>query len=555
MEEVGSKGRAMNSHTESQFRAVMTSESGRRDFLKRASILLGGPLLASSGAFGAETGPVVETTYGKIRGLTLEEIKVFKGIPYGESTAGANRFMPPVKPKAWSGVRDVVAYGPNAPQTIDPSQRRPNALQESEDCLVLNVFTPSLSGKRPVMVWLHGGGFSSGTGSSPVTEGFGLARSSDVVVVTINHRLNVLGMTYLGEAAGSDFALSGAVGILDIVSALQWVKANIANFGGDPGCVTIFGQSGGGRKVTTVMSMPSARGLFHRAIIESGAVLRLTTREDAIRTTEVLLAELGLKPNQVREMQQLPVSRLLAANAAVQKKIKLREPGMSGNSPMVDGKALPIHPWDPTAPAISKNIPLMIGWTRTEETGFDRPTVEARALDEAGLVKRAAARLGVDPTSVIQAFRKAHPEASPWDLWVLIGTECARGTYTREVAKRKAAQRGAPVFVYRFDWGTPAAGGYLHSPHSVEIPFVFNNIRTAGQVVSKMPEAQELATKSSAAWAAFARTGNPNNNKLPKWPAYSIEARETMLFNNECRVENDPDRAQRLAIEPVLKLS
>jgi para-nitrobenzyl esterase len=271
----------------------------------------------------------------------IETINVFKGIPYGAATSGKNRFMPPVKPAAWTGTRDALAFGPTAPQGGDNSGTTAagSPAQKSEDCLVLNVFTPGLKDgrKRPVMVWLHGGGFSSGSGSGRILDGTSLAQTHDVVVVTLNHRLNVFGYTYLGDAMGSDFAPSSSAGLLDIVAALEWVRDNITQFGGDPNVVTIFGQSGGGRKVATLMSMPGARGLFHRAIIESGAVLRLTTHEDAVKYTDLLLAELGLKAGQVRELQNVPMDRLLAADAAAQKKITVREPGMTPNSPMVDG--------------------------------------------------------------------------------------------------------------------------------------------------------------------------------------------------------------------------
>jgi para-nitrobenzyl esterase len=376
-----------------------------------------------------------------------------------------------------------------------------------------------------------------------------------VVVVTINHRLNVLGSTYLGEAAGPDFALSGCVGMLDIVAALEWVRDNIGRFGGDPNLVTIFGQSGGGRKVATLMAMPAAKGLFHRAIIESGAMLRLTTEADAIHATDLLLIELGLMADQARELQTVPIERLLAAASEVSSKITLREPGMTANTPMIDGKALPGHPWDPAAPALSADIPLLIGYARTEETLYDRPTPETLALDENGLRKRAAARVGGDPDRVIDAFRKAHPKATPWDLWILIATDHPRGTYARELAKRKALQARAPAFFYRFDWETPEGGGHMRSPHTIEIPFVFNNIRIAGPLISKMAQAHALAEKVSAAWVAFARTGNPNIPKLPKWPAYSAASRDTMLFNNESRVEQDPDKGPRLVMEEVLNLS
>ena len=540
----------------------MAYVSNRRAFVKHAGLLLVGaqlaPWLKFVNAADLENA-IGDTATGKIRGVIVDGIKVFKGIPYGASTSGKNRFMPPAKPAAWTGTRDALAYGPTAPQTSDNSGTTAagSPAQQSEDCLVLNVYTPGLRDgrKRPVMVWLHGGGFSSGSGSGRILDGTSLAHTHDVVVVTINHRLNVFGYTYLGDAMGSDFAPSSAVGLLDIVSSLEWVRDNITNFGGDPNLVTIFGQSGGGRKVATLMSMSSAKGLFHRAIIESGAVLRLTTHEDAVKQTDLLLTELGLKAGQIRELQDVPMARLLAADAAVQKRIRLREPGMTANSPMVDGKVIPGHPWDPKGPALSANIPLLIGYAHTEETLYDRPTPEKLALDEAGLKARAAQRLGGDSGRAIEAFRKAHPELTPWDLWILIATDHPRGTYSRELAKRKAAQAGAPAFAYRYDWETPEGGGHMRSPHTIEIQFVFNNIKIAGPLISKMPEAYALAEKTSAAWVAFARTGDPNTTKLPKWPAYSAASRDTMLFNNECRVESDPDRGPRLVMEQILKLS
>jgi para-nitrobenzyl esterase len=535
----------------------MTSRNNRRDFVKQSALLLTGLCASPWLKFAsADAGSVVATTSaGRVRGTMAERINIFKGIPYGASTSGKNRFMPPMKPAPWTDVRDALAYGPTAPQVVARARRGVPA--EGEDCLVLNVWTPALgSGRgRPVMVWLHGGGFSYGTGSDAILDGTSLAHASDVVVVTINHRLNVFGYTYLGEAGGSDFALSGAAGMLDIVAALEWVRDNIDRFGGDPNLVTIFGQSGGGRKVATLMAMPGAKGLFHRAIVESGAVLRLTTKEDAARNADLLLTELGLAKNQVRELQNVPMARLLAADAAIAGKVIAREPGQTANSPTVDGKAIPSHPWDPAGPALSASIPLMIGYARTEETLYDRPTPETLALDEAGLKLRASKRLGQDPERVIAAFRRAHPEATPWDLWILIATDHPRGTYARETARRKAAQAAAPAYLYRFDWETPEGGGHMRSPHTIEIQFVFNNIRIAGPLISKMPEAYELATKVSASWVAFARTGNPNVASLPKWPAYSASSRDTMLFNNTSRVEKDPDRECRLVMEQLLNLA
>jgi len=534
----------------------------RRTFVKHAGLLLAGaqlaPWLRYVSAADLENA-IGETATGKVRGVVVDGIKVFKGIPYGAPTSGRNRFMPPVKPAAWTGARDALTFGPTAPQARDNSGTTAagSPAQQSEDCLVLNVFTPGLNDgrKRPVLVWLHGGGFSSGSGSGRILDGTSLAHTHDVVVVTLNHRLNVFGYTYLGDAMGADYASSASVGLLDIVQALQWVRDTITNFGGDPNLVTIFGQSGGGRKVATLMSMPVAKGLFHRAVIESGAVLRLTTHEDAATYSNLLLAELGLKAGQIRELQAVPMAQLLAADGAVQRKITVREPGMTPNSPMVDGHVIPGHPWDPKGPALSATIPLLIGYAHTEETLYDRPTPEKLALDEAGLKERASKRLGEDPTRVIDAFRAANPGATPWDLWILIATDHPRGTYSRELAKRKADQRGAPVFAYRYDWETPEGGGHMRSPHTIEIQFVFNNIKIAGPLIAKMPEAFALAEKTSAAWAAFARTGDPNIPRLPKWAPYSATSRDTMLFNNDCRVVADPDRGPRLAMERVLKIS
>jgi para-nitrobenzyl esterase len=556
----------------------MSISSSRRTFTKQAGVLFAGLCAGRSIALAADASSeyvAATTATGKVRGTVVEGIRIFKGIPYGGPTAGKNRFMPPTKADPWTGTRDALAWGSSAPQTVPPAVSR--QIAESEDCLVLNVFTPALdTGKRPVMVWLHGGGWANGSGSGAITDGTNLARLGDVVVVSINHRLNVFGFTHLTEAVGTDVSASGAVGLLDIVAALQWVRDNIDRFGGDPNLVTIFGQSGGGRKVATLMSMPSAQGLFHRAIVESGAVLRLTEPADAAHQLSLLLTELGLKPGRIRELQNVPMGQLLLANERANDKLLQKWPvrglGWTANTPTIDGKFLPGHPWDPKGPALSANIPLMIGWTHTEESNWERPTPEHLALDEAGLQRRIDTRLHagtviykggkvltfgrraefINAGGVIEAYRKDNPGASPYELYLLIATDHPRGTYSRELARRKAEQGAAPVYLYRFDWETPEGGG-MRSPHAVEVPFVFNTIKLRGKLIAQRQDAYVLANKIGASWVAFARTGNPNIPQLPRWPTYSSTRRDTMLLNNESRIAQDPDRNGRVAMESILR--
>jgi len=511
--------------------------------------------LLSPKAWAADSESVIaETSNGKVRGVSINGVKVFKGIPYGGDTGGKNRFMPPTPATKWTGVKDALDFGHSAPQL---DIRKPGSPEYGEDCLVLNVWAPGLdSGKRPVMVYFHGGGFTHGSPSSPVYEGVNLAHTHDVVLVTVNHRINLFGATYLAEAAGSDFADSGAVGMLDLVASLHWVKENISRFGGDPDLVTIFGHSGGGRKVATMLAMPSGIGLFHRALIQSGALLRLTTKDNAILQTNALLQELAIDKSKARDLQNVPMEKLLAANTAANKKIKSGEIGESLNSPVVDGRSIPQQPWDPVGPAVSANIPLMIGWARTEELAFDKPTPEKLAMDEAGLRERVKTRLGVaDPEPVIAAFKETYPNQSPWDTYILIASNHPRGVYTEELGKRKVKQATAPAWMYRVDWETPEGGGHMHSPHGVELPFVFDNVKVSDALVSKMPEAYAMEDRMSTTWVTFARAGNPNNSKIPDWPTYSLPKRETMIFNNECRVVNDPQRKARIAMERILKLS
>lgn len=540
----------------------MIVKRSRRDFLKQASIVMAASGAVLKSAWGADTKFAVATTaFGKVRGVDVDGINIFKGVPYGANTAGKNRFMPPADPAKWSGVRDALEFGPSAPQT-EPGVRRTGSNlavaaaglpMESEDCLVLNIWTPGINDgrKRPVMLWCHGGGFSTGSGSSPVTDGTNLARRGDVVVVTINHRLNVLGFTYLGEAGGTEFAQSGDVGMLDIVHALKWVRDNIAQFGGDPNTVTIFGQSGGGRKVGTLLAMPSAKGLFHRAIIESGPTIKLVERDQAPRVASELLGKLGLNKSQVRELQSLPVERIMGAYFAVVRSMNVDQMTM-GFSPTVDGSAVPRHPFHPTASDVSPNVPLMLGHTRTELTsGAD---AAAFSLSDDALHGRIRGLVGESAGRVIDVYRKANPGATPSDIYFLIASDYRYGAPVMKIAERRAALKKAPVFLYYFRWETPIDGGRLKSPHTIEIPFAFDNIK-ASRLTASSPDAPALADKVSDEWIAFARKGDPNTPKLPRWPAFNAAERPTMVFNNESKLENDPIREQRIAMFTAMNLA
>ena len=543
---------------------MTTTTMRRRDFMATMSRL--GLATAAYGGLSAsrltialsaqETrGAIAETTAGRVRGSIRDGVHIFRGVPYGATTGGVNRFMTPKPPEPWADTHDALAYGPSVPQP------HPQPVV-SEDALRLNVWTGGLAdgGRRPVMVWLHGGGFSSGSGSSKTYDGVNLCHRGDVVVVTINHRLNVFGSLYLAELGGPQFAHSGCAGMLDIVAALEWVRDNIAAFGGEPGRVMIFGESGGGRKVSTLLAMPAAKGLFHRAIIESGAILRLRTPRDATREAELVLAELGIARSEVERLQQVPDERLLEAHLAALRTHTPEEPvvGMTTSTPVLDGDNLPVHPYDPTATTISADVPVVVGYNRTEETLFANrgPNAEFDMTD-GRLRERISERLGSTGSAdeVVDVYRTAHSDATPWDLYILISTDHPRGMYARELAERKSSLGGAPAFLYRFDWEMDER---MKTPHALEIRFVFDNVDhfdTRLFDVPATPASRALAAKMSAAWIAFAGSGDPNTSDLPTWPAYSATTRDTMLFNESCRVVRDPGRGPRRVMEGVLGLT
>ena len=531
-----------------------------------AAAALGTTLLGRQALAAPVPDPTVQTTAGQVKGKLIRRVCVFKGVPYAASTERAGRFMPPAKLKPWTGVREALKLAVQAPQAADPTAGmnpevkalvegifEPAPLAIGEDCLALNVFTPAVGDgkKRPVFVWCHGGGFASGSGGAPWYDGSNLVRKNDVVVVTINHRLSIFGYLYLGDA-NPKFADSGNAGMLDIVSALQWVKDNIAGFGGDPGNVTIAGESGGGSKVSVLMAMPAARGLFHKAIIQSGSALRAIPKEDAAKTADAVLAQVGLTHNQVDQLQMLPKGKLLEARAAVQK---------AGHQfgPVVDGKALPGHPWDPKAPAISVDVPVMIGCTKDESRLFAGGDAKTFALDDAGLAQRVKAALSLDDpktAALIDVYKKSHPGASPSDVYFAVTSDRTRLDAITQAERKVALKRQTGVYMYIFAWEAPAFGGKYKAAHATDVPYTFDNVDAAPGAGGSMPDRRKLSDRASRGFMTFCFTGSPSYQGLgmPKWPAYTPETRSTMIFDNECKVVDDPGKEDRLALAKVVKL-
>ena len=491
------------------------------------------------------TTPEVETEHGRVRGLDQDGIRVFKGLRYGATTAGANRFRAPQPPPTWTGILDAFDYGDTAPQAFSRlalGGTKGNRPPIGEDCLRLNVWTPGCDGaRRPVMVWLHGGGFEAGTGSMRLYDGANVARRGDVVVVTINHRLNVFGHLHLADLLGEDFSGSANAGFLDVVAALRWVQDNIAGFGGDPGNVTIYGQSGGGRKVSIACATPVASGLFHRGIVQSGSHLRLLPRDRADAMTSALLESFGIAPRDARRLQDVPMDDVIAANRSVRGRF----------SPTIDGVVFDDHPWDPDAPALAAPIPLMIGTCRTElsnQLGSADPSTFSLTDDElpARLERYVPEE---DVPGLVELVRRASPAATASEVFFTITT--ARGYWLDSVlqTERKARQGGAPVYSYRLMWRTPVEGGRRISPHSLDLPFVFDNVDVAADMVGDPTnETAALADAMSEAWIAFARTGDPNTAVLPPWAPYDLDHGTVMLFDVDSVAVDEPHRDERPAM-------
>jgi para-nitrobenzyl esterase len=489
----------------------------------------------------------VKTRTGPVAGTERDGVHVFRGIPYG----AAARFRAPVPPVPWTEVLDATAYGPACPQPAMglPGIGAADPEPQSEDCLVLNVFTPAPDGgARPVMVWFHGGAWTAGSGSGPPYDGRRLATRGDVVVVTVNHRLGYLGFLHLAELAGEEYADAGNAGALDMRASLEWVRDNIAAFGGDPGNVTIFGESGGGWKVCTLLGMPSARGLFHRAIVQSGPLLRAVEPGAATATAKSMMERLGVAS--VAELVEVPADTFVAAQLEL-----LGNPlGGAGAplGPVLDGRTTTRHFFDPDPAPWAQDIPLLIGSCRDEMTLFSIG-LDPERFSERALVRTARQEFGdEDDERVLDVYRGQRPGASPFDLYLAVTSDRFRVGSIR-IAERRAAAAPTPVFMYRFDYESTAMGGRLGATHGIDIGFVWDNLGAAGGLglVDDGPEAQGLADRASEAWLAFARTGDPNHRGLPSWPAYDADRRATMIFDAECRVVDDPDAEERRAWDHV----
>jgi para-nitrobenzyl esterase len=496
----------------------------------------------------APSGPVADTRAGKIRGQQLEGCIAFRGVPYGAPTGGANRFQPPQPRAPWQGVRDATQFGnispqpsgPIIPEEIDSEAHEP----QGEDCLLLNVWTPQVGPYlRPVMVWFHGGGYAVGGGSAPWYRGERLASRHDVVVVTINHRLNAFGFLYLGDLNPA-FAGVANVGMLDCVAALKWVRDNISGFGGDPENVTIFGESGGAGKVSCLMGMPAAKGLFHRAIAESGGALNLGRPEQATAAAKAMLDKLGVDPIDTAKLQNLPVEEIIRATPS----------GFQSMAPIVDGRSIPRDPFSPAAPEFSADVPFLTGSNLTESAFFLDTPLDPLNDDE--LHARVKAYCHVDDATahqLVALYRQEHPSRDNVFLYQLISSEYWMRTTVLVQAERKAALGRAPAYVYQFNRLSPARDGKLHCPHGSEIPYVFDDLAAGKAITGEAPAAQVLADRMSAAWVSFARYGDPNMGgaDLPYWPPYSAGSRAVMCLDDECRLELDPDGRGRAAIAEI----
>ncbi len=488
---------------------------------------------------------VVETQYGKVQGTISGPIFVWKGIPFAQPPLGDLRFRAPQAPSPWAGVRDATTFGLASAQSGRMMQRLFSATPEpsGEDCLYLNIWSPGADDKRrPVLFWIHGGAFTMGSGSTPWYDGTAFATNGDVVVVTINYRLGALGFLHLADIDGKDKDLSSNCGLLDQVAALEWVRDNIAAFGGDPANVTVFGESAGAMSIGTLLAMPAAKGLFQKAILQSGASHTVLDKVRATRIANKLMDILGI--HKVTDLVDVPLEQLLAAQDKVSD-----SSGRLAFQPVVDGVTLPRQPIQAIADGSANGATLLVGTNRDEMRLFTMmdPT---QATPDMAILERL---FGTKAKEVSAAYEAAQPEQSSSDAWIDFLTDRRFRIPAIRLAERQSAH-GTNVWMYRFDWPTPVFGGRLKACHGLEISFVWNNLDKYGVniLTGDNPAHQKVADAMHPAWIAFARSGNPNTSGLPQWPAYDTTHRATMLFNEECQVVNDPQATERQLWEGVL---
>ncbi len=524
---------------------------------RRGLLIAAGALALTPGAgFAADLkrSPVVATTAGKVRGASADGVHVFKGLRYGADTGGARRFMPPVAPQPWTGVQDALAYGAASMQTGKGEEGE----TLSEDCLFLNVWTPAKAGKtglaapslndggrRPVMFYIHGGAYNGGSGGSPLYDGTRLAKRGDVVVVTVNHRLNAFGYLYLARLFNDpSVADSGNVGQMDLVLALRWVRDNIAAFGGDPDRVMLFGQSGGGAKIATLMGMPSAKGLFHRAATMSGQQVTAGGPFNATKRAQLFLDKLGIKD--LDALRALPAEQMLNGLKAID---PVAGSGGVYMGPVLDERSLTRHPFFPDAAPEGLSVPMMCGNTHDETRGFVGWDLKVFDMTWEQVVAKLPgqfnARIDIDPETVVAAYRRIYPHYSPSDVYFAAST-AGRSWKAAIIQAEERARAGAPAWVYQVDWKSPKDGGVWGAPHTIDIGLVFGTLDAKGSIVGTGPDSAAMSNAMSDAFIAFAHTGNPNCAAIPAWEPYTLPRRQTMVFNTPASaMADDPRGAER----------
>jgi para-nitrobenzyl esterase len=511
-------------------------------------------LFSAASATSAEPA-TVQVRNGTLRGVRRNGVSAFKGIPYAADTSGANRFQAPRPVPNWTGVRDATAYGPLSPQIKtgmgagELFEWYDQAEPLGEACCVLNVFTPGtdVGGKRPVMFYIHGGGYINGGGGGSALDGTNLANFGNVVVVTINHRLNAFGYTELSQL-GTAYADAANAGHLDLIAALEWVRDNITAFGGDPNNVTLFGQSGGGSKITILLSMPKAQGLFHRAISMSGAAgLNVDQAVEIKGYADAFVAELGVSRANVAPLHRLSFEDVLAARSRA-----VTKSGLEGARPVIDGRHILMRPMSPEGLVLHAKVPLMLGSTKTEASLFFREDMRNFKLSEAQMRERMRKGFGVNDAkidAIMAAYRRSEPGMSPSDVLVAVATDVQFRLPLTGAAETKSSSPGqAPVYMYSFNWTIPSMGGVLGAPHAVDIPFAFGTVDAAGAMVGPGTAPRETSLNMMAAFVNFARSGDPNGDRLPAWRPYDRQTRTTMLINARCEAVSDYRGAARLAV-------